>query len=57
MGLGLLSIDNSSFLPQLIVDASERTEELGLALKRSGLRFAADPDGSRIAGGGGRGSR
>lgn len=57
MGLGLLSIDNSSFLPQLFVNASERTEELGLALKRSGLRFAADPDGSRIAGGGGRGSR
>ena len=57
MGLGLLSIDNSSFLPQLFVNASERTEELGLALKRSGLRIAADPDGSRIAGGGGRGSR
>ena len=50
-GLGLLSIDNSSFLPQLFVNASERTEELGLALKRSGLRIAADPDGSRIAGG------
>ena len=50
MGLRLLSIDISSFLPQLFVNTRERTEELRLAMQ-FGLPIAADPHGSQISAG------